>query len=130
MKTAAIILNTPDALAEILESDVICADAGYTLIGDKKPIAVIGDFDSLKNIPTDTPVVTYPAEKNETDGQLALDYAKSHGYGFVRIYGALGGRIDHILGNIGLLAYCKDIGLDAEICDRECTVRLYDSSFT
>lgn len=48
MKTAAIILNTPDEIGEITESDVICADNGLSRI-HVTPVAVVGDLDSLEN---------------------------------------------------------------------------------
>lgn len=108
MKTAAIILNTPDEIGEITESDVICADNGLSRI-HVTPVAVVGDLDSLENRKDGLNYVVFPKEKDETDGQLALDYAKSAGYDAVTIYGATGGDIGQILGNIGLLKYAKDI---------------------
>lgn len=114
MKTAAIILNTPDEIGEITESDVICADNGLSRI-HVTPVAVVGDLDSLENRKDGLNYVVFPKEKDETDGQLALDYAKSAGYDAVTIYGATGGDIGQILGNIGLLKYAKDIKIDARI---------------
>lgn len=108
MKTAAIILNTPDEIGQITESDVICADNGLSRI-HVTPVAVVGDLDSLENRKDGLNYVVFPKEKDETDGQLALDYAKSAGYDAVTIYGATGGDIGQILGNIGLLKYAKDI---------------------
>ena len=114
MKTAAIILNTPDEIGEITESDVICADNGLSRIR-VTPVAVVGDLDSLENRKDGLNYVVFPKEKDETDGQLALLYAKSAGYDAVTIYGATGGDIGQILGNIGLLKYTKDIKIDARI---------------
>ncbi|MDY2972415.1 MAG: thiamine diphosphokinase, partial [Eubacteriales bacterium] len=79
------------------------------------PVAVVGDLDSLENRKDGLNYVVFPKEKDETDGQLALDYAKSAGYDAVTIYGATGGDIGQILGNIGLLKYAKDIKIDARI---------------
>ena len=114
MKTAAIILNTPDEIGEITESDVICADNGLSRIR-VTPVAVVGDLDSLENRKDGLNYVVFPKEKDETDGQLALLYAKSAGYDAVTIYGATGGDIGQILGNIGLLKYAKDIKIDGRI---------------
>ena len=111
MKTAAIILNTPDDIGEITESDVICADNGLSRIH----VAVVGDLDSLENRKDGLNYVVFPKEKDETDGQLALLYAKSAGYDAVTIYGATGGDIGQILGNIGLLKYAKDIKIGRRI---------------
>lgn len=76
MKTAAIILNTPDEIGEITESDVICADNGLSRI-HVTPVAVVGDLDSLENRKDGLNYVVFPKEKDETDGQLALLYAKA-----------------------------------------------------
>lgn len=131
MKSVAIILNTPDDIAEITETDVICADGGVRHLKSRRPIAVVGDFDSTVGIiSSDVPLISFPAEKNETDGQLALDYAKAQGYGKAVIYGALGGRIEHILGNIGLLEYARKIGLNAFIKEPTLKITLFDASFT
>ncbi len=129
MDTVAIVLNTPDDIAEIKEDYVICADGGYRHLHGSMPTAIVGDFDSLDEVPEGVQKITYPIEKNETDGQLAIDYAKERGFSSIRLYGALGGRIEHILGNIGLLAYAASVGIDAEIAEANLTIRLYSASF-
>ena len=102
MKTAALSLNSPEETAPVTERDVICADGGLKH-AKVAPVAVIGDFDSLSDKPENLNYVSYPVEKNATDGQLAIDFAKEHGYDAVTIYGALKGKPDHVLGNLGLL---------------------------
>ena len=61
-----------------------------------------GDFDSLGYVPAGA--LTYPAEKNFTDGEIALDLLIGRGAERVDIYGAGGGREDHLFGNLQLLA--------------------------
>lgn len=129
MKTAAIILKTPLDIARVAETDVICADAGYYKLCGVTPIAVVGDFDSGDDIPSNVKKITFPVEKNETDGQLAEDYAKLLGYEKVVIYGALGGKIEHILGNLGLLLHAHDLGLSAVIKEPQVTIELLTGSF-
>lgn len=114
MKTAAIVLNSPDEIGRVKESDVICADNGLSRI-DVTPVAVVGDLDSLEKRKAGLNYVVFPKEKNETDGQLAVLYAKENGYDSVVIYGATGGDIGQVLGNVGLLKYAKDIKIDARI---------------
>ncbi len=122
MKTVAIVLNTPENIPPVEEKDIICADAGRKKI-NKKPIATIGDFDSTE-IPNNENCIIFPKEKNETDGQLAIDYAKSLGYDKIVVYGATGGDIGHVLGNIGLLKYAYNNGVDCEIKGENFVIKL------
>ena len=47
----------------------------------------------------------YPcADKDDTDMALCVKYAMEHGYNEIVIAGGLGGRIDHTLANISLVA--------------------------
>ena len=54
-----------------------------------------------------TEVLTYPVRKNETDLELAMTLAIKKGVKEVIVLSALGGRWDHTLGNIMLLAHNK-----------------------
>jgi len=72
------------------------------------PDLLIGDFDSTppmsKKYLSNFEVIRHPAEKNKTDGQLALEIALRRGAKQIEICGALGAsEIDHTLGNIFLL---------------------------
>jgi thiamine pyrophosphokinase len=86
---------------------VIAADAGYkTLVRlGIKIDRVVGDFDSLGEVPVHPSVEVHPAEKDETDMMLAVRTALSAGYRDVRIYGGLGGRLDHSIANLQTLVY-------------------------
>lgn len=126
MKSVAIILNSPDETAVITESDIICADGGYRHC-PHTPIAVIGDFDS-SDAPKNVNMIRYPKEKDETDGQLAISFAHSLGYEEVVIYGALGGDIGHVLGNIGLLSYAESLGIKALIKEKNSIIKKLDGN--
>jgi len=69
--------------------------------------AVIGDLDSLSNSARQSPgsaeFISYPSEKNETDLELTLLYAKEKGADSIVIIGAMGGRMDMTIGNIMLI---------------------------
>ncbi|MEZ4516524.1 MAG: thiamine diphosphokinase [Chloroflexota bacterium] len=94
-------------------TSIIAADGGirHLLAVDLWPDVLIGDMDSLPTeveglLPeTDTEVVTFSHDKNETDLELALLYAAEHFQGPIEIYGAIGGRLDQTLANILLLAH-------------------------
>jgi thiamine pyrophosphokinase len=74
------------------------------------PDIVIGDFDSadpaaLERLKyTDAEIVALPTHKDETDLEAALLLAARRGCEVIRIFGALGNRLDQTLGNIYLLA--------------------------
>jgi thiamine pyrophosphokinase len=71
--------------------------------------AIIGDLDSLSDLEqqriSNTEFVSYPAEKDETDLELALLYAEEQGANQIVIVGAIGGRMDMTIANILLIAH-------------------------
>ena len=128
MTDFALILNAPTLDVEIKEEKIIAADGGYRLLGDKKPLAVIGDLDTLGYKPDEVTVITHPVEKDATDGELSLEYIKSIGGSSVTIYGALGGKIEHVLGNLNLLACADKIGLKAKIVSKDYVIYYLNGS--
>ena len=83
---------------------VVCCDGAYEWAKNKVRIDKnVGDFDSLKYIPTPAPEEIYPAEKDYTDGEIALKKLIALGVDEIEIYGGGGGREDHFLGNLQLL---------------------------
>lgn len=128
----AIILNAPDkiALSEVSEERVIYADGGYKSAKEMKgkiTLAVIGDFDTLTFIPENENIVLLEREKNFTDGERAVCYAKEIGAEKISIYGAFGGKPEHVLGNLSLLKIARKAGVAAEIKYGGRSVRLLDS---
>lgn len=98
---------------------IICADRGLQvaeamdLFGDV-PVYLIGDYDS-GSPPTEAEraaasgLVVLPAVKDVTDSEAAIDLAVSKGFDVIHVYGGLGGRFDHTMGNLGMLAkYVED----------------------
>ncbi len=125
----ALVLNAPFLDTEIDENLIIAADGGYRLIDNHLVQAVIGDFDTLGYIPDNVLTITHPADKDKTDGELALDYIKSQGGTCVTVYGASGGHTDHVLGNVNLLAYANEIGLKAKIKNKKEEIFFIDGVF-
>lgn len=122
-KTAYIItsyINGEEILSRIPEGRyIICADKGWEFAEKYhfKPDLVIGDFDSSEK-PDFENVLVLPSEKDMTDSEAALDYAVAHGFKRIVIIGGLGGRLDHTLGNIAILAkYCDTPGIEVFIKD-------------
>ncbi|MBQ8965349.1 thiamine diphosphokinase [Ruminococcus sp.] len=96
----------------IAKSYVICADKGLALAQELgvKPDLILGDFDSLGHMPEGENVLTYPIEKDDTDLMLAVETAFDKGFTDFCIYGACGGRLDHMIGNISCLAMIAEKG--------------------
>ena len=80
----------------------VCCDGALRWAEGRAHIDVkAGDFDSLGFVPEGA--LTYPAEKNFTDGEIALELLLGRGCTRIDIYGAGGGREDHLFGNLQLL---------------------------
>jgi len=102
-----------DALSGLPAPDlVVAADSGLDharALGITVD-AVIGDLDSvdpavLKSaIAAGAVVERHPAAKNATDLELALFAARDRGAHEIVVIGGYGGRLDHFLGNVLLLA--------------------------
>jgi thiamine pyrophosphokinase len=97
---------------------IICADGGtrHLLALGLQPNLVIGDMDSLKKgqwqklKEAGFPIDLYPHDKNETDLELAIMRAIELEPKEILVIAALGGRLDHTLGNLALLS---DVRLSA-----------------
>lgn len=101
------------SLAEPISEDdyVIAADGGLAHLQalDRRPDCILGDFDSLGYVPTDS--VVFPVEKDDTDSMLAVRQGLARGYRRFVLYGALEGkRLDHTVANFQTLQFIADHG--------------------
>jgi len=120
------------------EEDVffVAADGGALLLESIGflPDVIIGDFDSLTDLQCqhykkmEVEIIKYPVEKDETDGELALQYCRERGLDNIIIIGFAGGRLDQQLANIflleyafrnGITAFIKEPGLEMGIIEKE-----------
>ena len=85
---------------------LIAADGGLEHLArwNLRPDLLIGDMDSLAAVPGDVPRKKFPREKDDTDLSLALEEAFLHTQKNIIITGAWGGRPDHSVANLQLLA--------------------------
>ncbi|HEY9578160.1 MAG TPA: thiamine diphosphokinase [Pseudobacillus sp.] len=101
----------------------IGVDRGTLYLLDRgiQPQAAFGDFDSIsaeewsfiqKQVEH---IHRFPAEKDETDLELALQWTLSFNPEHVTILGATGGRLDHFFGTVSLLTNNKLIFQDTEV---------------
>lgn len=96
---------------------IAAADAGLETarkIGIE-PNLVVGDFDSLGYTPKAAEVRKLPTEKDVTDMVEAVDAGLERGCDEFWLYGATGGRLDHTLANIQLIAQLSKSGKKAFI---------------
>lgn len=121
------ILGDPRAVAALIHPQdfLVAVDGGLhhlTRLG-RLPHLLIGDLDSVSAEQVaaleaaGVHIERYPAEKDETDLELALLWAVRAGFRHITVLAALGGRLDQTLGNLFLL-------MRPELADRE--VRLED----
>lgn len=114
--TVAILLNAPALTTQIEENIIICADGGRNLLPNGViPYAIVGDLDSISMSYCQDNVLKCPVEKDYTDGERAVRFAAEQGFERIVIYGASGGRADHIYANLSLLAFAHQLGLKAVI---------------
>lgn len=133
IKVAVIAGGSFDCLPEPADLYVGVDAGSLRLLDHSLPLDwAIGDFDSV--IPEELGRIKdqaerflqAPAEKDDTDLELALkEIFKAYPQAQVRIYGALGGRMDHMMANLFLAAepdlapYMEQI----ELVDRQNIIR-------
>lgn len=117
---------------------IIAADRGLEACVSLgiEPDFVIGDFDSLdetireeflsqeKNVTKLNPI------KDDTDTEAALTLAFEKTEGDIIILGGTGTRLDHVLGNIGILGQGFAHGRSVELLDEHNRIRLADGPVT
>lgn len=106
----------------------VCCDAALNWSAGKiRADVLLGDFDTLGYVPEGA--LRYPARKDFTDGELALRYLLGKGCAWIRIYGAGGGRDDHLFCNIGLLYEARRHGADAVLYTNYTVVRCVSGEY-
>lgn len=105
---------------------ILCADSGLRLAErlHSDPDLVLGDFDSLGEVPVSLPHMTVPAEKDDTDTMLAVRTALQKGFRDIRIYGAFGGRLDHTIANLQTLEFIRRNGAEGMLIGAGDCVRM------
>lgn len=104
---------------------VIAADAGWQnaqRLG-VVPHLVLGDFDSAPPPAEAAELLRLPAEKDDTDTMFAARQALERGFEQLTLLGALGGRLDHQLGNLQVLLYLARRGAVALAAGETAEVR-------
>ena len=120
-----------EATKKIIEKEnynyIIGADGGCNHLNRMGilPNYVIGDLDSIDKTlisqyeKNDIVFKKFPTHKDETDSELCVYLAKSLGAKRIDFIGALGGRIDHALANIGFMYHILEMGIEPRIITSE-----------
>lgn len=115
----------------------IAADRGL-MVADRLDLPldyILGDFDSIseellmKYRKKSIPILTFPAKKDKTDTEIAIEMALSHNPARIDIVGATGSRLDHTLANIHLLMLPLQHNTDAFIIDANNKLYLKKTGF-
>ena len=121
--------------SEIEESDLlICADSGANCLYEYNilPDYLVGDFDSIDEVVLkyfsnkECKIERFPRDKDFTDSQLAVKRAKEMGVEEIVLLGCSGSRLDHTLGNIGLLKECAEMNIKASLKDENNCLTITD----
>lgn len=118
-------------------SYIIAVDGGalYAKKIGVLPNLIVGDFDTLdkkvlqeykeKGIEN----ATYPAEKDYTDTHLAVEIALQKNPTKITIVGGTGSRLDHTLGNVGLLLLALKQNVMMEILDQNNRIYMINKEY-
>ncbi|MBK5243617.1 MAG: thiamine diphosphokinase [Eubacteriaceae bacterium] len=109
---------------------IICADGGanFTQKIGLIPNIILGDMDSISKETLkyyeNVELRRFPVCKDETDTQLAINHALEIGATEIVVFGALGTRLDHSLGNIYLLTRLLKPRIQGMIVDEKNSIFL------
>jgi len=115
---------------------IVAVDGGLLWLKERSivPNLIVGDFDSISegSVPPYTleapgqqhnaDIITLSAEKDDTDMAAALSEAWERGCRIFHIFGGTGGRLDHTIANIQLLADIAVKGGRCYLFDRNTVV--------
>jgi len=134
-------LHDPQYIRDQLREDdyIICADGGalHALKMGLQPDLVVGDLDSLPAAAAGrlkeqgVKILRFPAEKDHSDLELALERAVALAPAEILLTGVLEGeRLEHTFGNLMLLMIPLRAGIPAQIIDEKRRIYLVDSELT
>lgn len=103
---------------------VIAADAGLCYLEEQGVRAdlVIGDFDTLKCIPKHPNTIVLSAQKDDSDMLAAIREGVRAGYTSFHIYCGTGGRIEHTIANLQVLAYLSENHMRGFLFDEDAVI--------
>ncbi|WP_125153781.1 thiamine diphosphokinase [Clostridium rectalis] len=111
---------------------LIAADKGIEMLlkHNISPNLVVGDFDSIdkkifKKLDKENfNVEKFPPEKDYTDTLIAVNRAINFGVDEIVLLGCTGNRLDHVIGNVGILYKCLQLNIRCTIKDNNSNIEL------
>lgn len=96
----------------------------YLLERGIEPMKIFGDFDSIDEkhrsfVETFSEKEVYQSQKDETDLELALEWAMKQNPMEIQIYGATGYRLDHELSTLDLMYYHLSSSIKISMLDEQ-----------
>ena len=130
MRAVVVSGGTPpskELLLKYLKDDdfLIGVDKGCNALFDYNliPDLILGDFDSAKREAIEylknkgARILTFEPEKDYTDTDLGYIKAKENGADEILFFGVTGTRIDHMMGNIGIMLKALKEGIKVKVID-------------
>ncbi len=123
---AAVVLNGERYKGKIIADYIVGVDGGY----DKTPYCdiFVGDKDSVRGFVSCDKQILLNVEKDETDMETAVNYLLANEIKNMHFYGVLGGRIDHVLANLGIMAKCVQNGINVVAYCNDCDIYMTSDS--
>lgn len=127
-----------DLLRKNRYETVIACDSGMEFFrrNGLYPDLILGDFDSADRNTvdyfkeqTEVRLEQFPAQKDWTDTELAVRRGLELEPEHIDLVGATGTRLDHVLGNLQLLALGLEAGVSIFLMDANNRIRLADRPF-
>lgn len=116
---------------------IIAVDNGLKILNEVniKPNHIVGDFDTVKSeildlykADTSIKIHRFNPIKDNTDTDIAIRLAVELKSDEIIILGAIGTRIDHLLGNIHVLKYALDSNMECKIVDENNEIQLINKT--
>lgn len=128
-----------ERILEFLKEDdyIIGSDSGCNCLKEYNiiPNLILGDFDSVDEAVLDyfkgnnVEIMKYPSDKDYSDTHLAYSEGVKRGGNKFLIFGATGSRLDHTLGNIGLLLIGAKNNTEVTIIDNNNRIYIKEKDF-
>lgn len=119
-KVAAVVLNGEKYNGEIVGDFIVGVDGGADKVENIH--LFVGDKDSVKKDIQGVEQILLNVDKDETDGEIAVKYLIENGYSKINFYGVNGGRLDHILANLSIMAQCVEAGIQVTAFCNDCDI--------
>lgn len=119
---------------------IVAADRGLVFLEKHGivPDLIVGDFDSspegfideYRFRHPDVMIRTFDPEKDYTDSEIGVRAAVEQGCGHIVMIGSTGTRLDHVLGNIQVLAWLLSKAVSGEMIDPYNRITIHDRPFS